>query len=80
VLPSHVLFNLTGRFGNLLNSGGNVLYGTYLATNGGSFNVSQLDLTGALINIGGNVLFAGGSKITSAPFAPFQLPGVASVF
>jgi hypothetical protein len=80
VLPSHVLFNLTGRSGNLLNSGGNVLYGTYLATNGGSFNCSQLDLTGALINIGGNVLFAGGSKITSAPFAPFQLPGIASVF
>jgi hypothetical protein len=80
VLPAHVLFNLTGRSGNLLNSAGNVLYGTYLAANGGDFTLVQLSVIGALINSGGNVRFTGGSKITSAPFAPFQLPGVASVF
>lgn len=80
VLPAHVLFNLTGRSGSVLNSGGNELYGTYLATNGGNLNLSQLALTGALISSGGSVRFTGGSKITSAPFAPFQLPGVASVF
>jgi hypothetical protein len=82
VSPSHVLFNLTGNSGNILQaSNGSVLYGTYLATNGGDFNFSQLNLTGAVINIGGNVQFVGQSQIqASAPFAPFQLPGIVSVF
>jgi hypothetical protein len=81
VLPSHVLFNLIGKWGNVLSSGGNALYGTFLATNGGNFNFLELNLTGALINTGGNVLFGGGTKITaSAPFAPFQLPNIVSVF
>jgi hypothetical protein len=75
-------FNLTGKSGNIFQtSEGNVLYGTYLATNGGQFNFSQLNLTGALINTGGNVQLVGGSKIlTSAPFTPFQLPEIVSVF
>ncbi|MBV8088990.1 MAG: hypothetical protein JO139_05350, partial [Alphaproteobacteria bacterium] len=82
VSPSHVLFNLTGNSGNILQaSAGNALYGTYLATNGGHFNFSQLNLTGAVINIGGNVQFVGQSQIqASAPFMPFQLPGIVSVF
>ncbi len=82
VSASHVLFNLTGKSGNIFQtSGGNVLYGTYLATNGGQFNFSQLNLTGALMNTGGTVQFVGGSKIpTSAPFTPFQLPEIVSVF
>jgi hypothetical protein len=82
VLASHVLFNLTGKSGIIFQtSGGNVLYGTYLATNGGQFNFSQLNLTGALINIGGNVQFVSGSQIpTSAPFTPFQLPEIVNVF
>jgi len=64
-----------------LASKGSVLYGTYLATNGGDFNFSQLNLTGAVINIGGNVQFVGQSQIqASAPFMPFQLPGIVSVF
>jgi hypothetical protein len=62
VSPSHVLFDLTGSSGNILQaSKGSVLYGTYLATNGGDFNFSQLNLTGAVINIGGNVQFVGQS-------------------
>ena len=82
VSPSHVLFDLTGSSGNILQaSKGSVLYGTYLATNGGDFNFSQLNLTGAVINIGGNVQFVGQSQIqASAPFMPFQLPGIVSVF
>jgi hypothetical protein len=82
VSPSHVLFNLTGSSGNILQaSRGNVLYGTYLATNGGQFNLSQLNLAGALINVGGNVQFVGDAQIkASAPFMPFQLPGIVSVF
>jgi len=77
-----VPFNLTGSSGNILQaSKGSVLYGTYLATNGGDFNFSQLNLTGAVINIGGNVQFVGQSQIqASAPFMPFQLPGIVSVF
>jgi hypothetical protein len=77
-----VLFNLTGSSGNILQaSRGNVLYGTYLATNGGQFNLSQLNLAGALINVGGNVQFVGDAQIkASAPFMPFQLPGIVSVF
>ena len=35
VEASHILFNLTGTSGNIFStSGGNVLYGTFLATNG----------------------------------------------
>lgn len=72
VSASHVLFNLTGTSGNILQtSGGNVLYGTYLATNGGQFQFAQLNLTGALINTGGDVHFVGGSQILT--FAPFTL-------
>lgn len=82
VSASHVLFNLTGKSGKIFQtSGGNVLYGTYLATNGGQFYFSQLNLTGALINTGGDVQAVGGSQIpTSAPFTPFQLPEIVSVF
>jgi hypothetical protein len=81
VSASHVLFNLTGKSGNVFHASGGILYGTYLATNGGQFVLSQLNLTGALINTGGKVQFVGGSKIpTSAPFTPFQLPEIVSVF
>ena len=81
VSASHVLFNLTGKSGTVFQvSGGNVLYGTYLATNGGQFNFSQLNLIGALINTGGKVQFVGSQIPTSAPFTPFQLPEIVSVF
>jgi hypothetical protein len=68
VLPSHVLFNLTGS-GTVLfqTSGGDLLYGTYLATNGGNFQFSELELNGELINTGGNVQFVSGSEIVPEP-------------
>ena len=55
---SQLLFNFTGTSGNVFQtSGGDTLYGTYLATDGGQFQFSELNLTGALINTGGNVQF-----------------------
>src|SRR6516164_821914 len=84
VLPSHILFNLTGTSGNIFQtSGGNVLFGTFLATRGGQFQFSQLNLNGQLINTDGNVQFVSGSQIpTSSPFisvpepSTFELLGV----
>lgn len=71
VLASHILFNLTGTGTVFQTSGGDVSYGTYLATNGGRFQFSNLNLTGALINTGGNVQFVSGSQIgTFVPFVP----------
>jgi hypothetical protein len=76
VLPSHILFNLTGTSGNIFQtSAGDVLFGTFLATRGGQFQFSQLDLTGQLINTDGNVQFVSGSRIpTFAPFTPVPEP------
>lgn len=59
----HVLFNLTGTGTVFQTSGGDVSYGTYLATNGGKFQFSNLNLTGRLINTGGNVQLVSGSSI-----------------
>lgn len=63
VSASHILFNLTGTGTVFQTSGGDLSYGTYLATNGGRFQFSNLDLTGELINVGGNVQFVSGSQI-----------------
>jgi hypothetical protein len=51
VSPSQILFNLTGTGTVFQTSGGDVSFGTYLATNGGRFQFSNLNLTGRLINI-----------------------------
>jgi len=69
VSPSNILFNLTGTgtVAVFQTSGGDVLFGTYLATNGGGFQFSNLNLTGRLINIGGNVQFVSGSMIPAVP-------------
>ena len=73
VLASHILFNLTGTSGNVLQtSGGDSLVGTYLATNGGQFQLSELNLNGALINTCGNVQFVSGSEIPIV--TPFTVP------
>jgi hypothetical protein len=73
VTASDILFNFTGTSGQVLNtSGGNVLYGTYLATDGGQFQFSALDLTGQLINVDGNVQLVPNSMIPI--FAPFTPP------
>src|ERR1700745_1454529 len=76
VLPSHILFNLTGTGTVFQTSGGDLSYGTYLAANGGKFQFSSLNLNGELINLGGDVQFVSGSKIpTFTPFTPVPEPG-----
>ena len=47
----------------LSTSGGDQLYGTFLAADGGNFQFSELNLTGALINSEGGMQFVSGSKI-----------------
>jgi len=78
--PSHILFNLTGT-GTVLfqTSGGDALYGTYLATNGGKFQFSNLALTGELINIGGDVQFVSGSSITVPEPGVFALLALGTI-
>ena len=82
VLPGHILWNLTGTSGNIFQtSGGGVEFGTFLATAGGSFQFSNLNLTGQLINTAGNIQFVSGSKIPDfVPFAPTEIPEPASAF
>jgi hypothetical protein len=74
--PSHILWNLTGTSGNIFQtSGGGVEFGTFLATMGGNFQFSNLNLTGQLINTGGGIQFVSGSRIpTFAPFTPIPEP------
>jgi hypothetical protein len=75
VLASHVLFNLTGTGTVFQTSGGDLSIGTYLATKGGTFQFSNLNLDGELINTDGNVQFVSGSKIpTSSPFTTVPEP------
>jgi hypothetical protein len=71
VTASHILWNLTGTGTVLQTSNGNLMIGTFLATNGGRFQFSQLQLTGELINIGGDVqLVAGNNTLNQAGFVP----------
>lgn len=72
VSASQILWNFTGTSGNIFQtSGGDVLDGTFLATDGGDFQFSALDLTGQLINTDGHIQFVSNSKITTgAPFSP----------
>lgn len=73
VLPSHILFNFTGTSGAVFQTaGGNTVYGTFLATDGGRFQFSNLDLTGELINTGGDVQLVSGSSVPT--FTPFTTP------
>lgn len=73
VTASQILWNLTGTGTVFSTSGGNVLYGTFLATHSTArFQFSNLNLTGALINTGGHIQFVSGSSIPT--FAPFIVP------
>jgi hypothetical protein len=84
ITAADILFNFTGNSGQVLNtSGGNCsgktcLYGTFLATDGGQFQFSNLDLTGALINTDGNIQLVSGSEVTYTGFTP-QVPEPASL-
>jgi hypothetical protein len=83
ISPNHVLFVFTGTSGNVFSTSGtsNTLFGTYLATDGGGFNFSNLNLDGALImgdangagvKGGGDVQIVSGSEIPT--FSPFTVP------
>lgn len=76
VSASQILWNFTGTSGTVFQtSGGDVLYGTFLAADGGSFQFSELDLTGQLIDTDGHIQFVSGSKIpTFDAFSPPALP------
>jgi hypothetical protein len=65
-------------FGDPTTSGGDVLFGTFLATHGGDFQFSELDLTGQLINTAGHIQFVSGSTIerVPGPIAGAGLPGL----
>lgn len=84
VTASDILFNFTATGAHVLEtSGGNCggktcLYGTFLATKGGQFQFSNLDLTGALINTDGNIQLVSGSVVNYVPFMP-QVPEPASI-
>ena len=84
VTASHILWNLTGTGTVLQTSGGNLLVGTFLATRGGQFQFSELQLTGELINTGGNIqLVSGNHTLIQAGFMPppsvGYLPNTATV-
>jgi len=69
ISSSQLLFNFTASSGNVFQtSGGDRLYGTYLATNGADFQFSNLVLSGALWNTDGHIQFVSGSKMSSNPF------------
>ncbi len=78
ISAGQLLFNFTASSGNVFQtSGGDVSYGTYLATNGGNFQFSNLKLTGALINTAGHIEFVSGSTMTASPIPE---PGVYAMF
>jgi hypothetical protein len=71
VTASNILFDFTGTSGNLFQtSGGDTVQGTFLATNGGDFQFSALNLQGQLINTGGHIQFVSNSSMGSSPFTP----------
>jgi hypothetical protein len=81
VTPANILFNLTGT-GTVVfqTSGGDLSFGTYLATNGGAFQFSNLNLIGRLINVGGDVQFVSGSMIPAVPEpGTFALVGIGAI-
>jgi hypothetical protein len=71
VTASQILWNFTGTSGHVFQtSGGDVLDGTFLATDGGDFQFSGLNLTGQLIDTAGHIQFVSNSEITGVPFSP----------
>lgn len=69
VTASNILWNLLGSKTVLKTAGGDVLFGTFLATKPGEdFQFSALDLTGQLIDTTGHIEFVSNSSMTAAPF------------
>jgi PEP-CTERM motif len=80
VNASQILFNMTGTSGNIFQtSGGDVLFGTFLATHGGDFQFSNLDLTGQLINTAGHMEIVSGSQVTVPEPNTFGLIGIGAI-
>lgn len=79
VTANHIIWDLDGTTGNILQtSGGNRLFGTFVATKGGDFQFSELDLSGQLINTGGHIQFVSGSDMSTTSFTPPTVPEPAS--
>jgi hypothetical protein len=79
VTAPQILWNLTGTSGNIFQtSGGDVLFGTFLATRGGDFQFSNLALTGQLINTAGHMQIVSGSQVTG-PVPPPTVPEPSSL-
>ncbi len=78
VTASQILWNFTTpEVGTNVfqTSGGDTLYGTFLDTNGGDFQFSNLNLTGQLINTDGHMQIVSGSGVPNpAPFTPTPEP------
>jgi hypothetical protein len=75
VTASHIIWDLDGTSGNIFQtSGGDKLFGTFLATKGGNFQFSNLNLGGQLINTGGHIEFVSGSYMTANAFTPPSVP------
>jgi hypothetical protein len=67
VSASQILWNFTGTSGTVFQtSGGDSLYGTFLATDGGDFQFSNLVLQGQLIDTDGHIQFVSGSGSTGS--------------
>jgi PEP-CTERM motif len=80
VTASQILWNMTGTSGNIFEtSGGDVLFGTFLATNGGDFQFSNLDLTGQLINTAGHMQIVSGSQVTIPEPNTYGLIGIGAM-
>lgn len=76
ISASQILWNFTGTSGTVFQtSGGDQLYGTFLATDGGSFQFSNLVLTGQLIDTDGHIQFVSGSGSTGSSITTAPEPG-----
>ncbi|WP_165768744.1 PEPxxWA-CTERM sorting domain-containing protein [Sandarakinorhabdus cyanobacteriorum] len=65
VTADRILWVMNGTSGNIFQtSGGNNLIGTFLATKGGNFQFSAIQLTGKLINTAGHIQFVSNSTMT----------------
>jgi hypothetical protein len=93
VTAAQILFNFTGTSGNVLSTSGGdcttngkangntCLDGTFLATDGGGFQFSHLQIDGELIDTDGNIQLVSNSIITAnAPFTPTPLPAALPLF
>jgi hypothetical protein len=71
VTAGQILWNFTATSGTVFQtSGGDGLFGTFLATDGGDFQFSNLVLTGQLINTDGHIQLVSGSGVTGSPLTP----------